>query len=245
MFVVGVNMDKLSREQLDKYYCSISLSDIKEEGQLKLLQSRVLVVGAGGLGSYVLPLLASSGVGFIGVIDNDLVNLNNLPRQTIYEYKDIGKYKVNVIKRRLERINPDIKVKTYKSLLTKSNGRIVKDYDLVIDCTDNFETKFLINDLCLKHNIPFITAGVSDYKGQVMMCIPHKSKDFKSLFDELPINIEEKYKDDDGVFPSSVAIIGSIAVNEALKYLLNIGSLLLDTLLVVDPIHNNYQKIKL
>ena len=240
MFVVGDNMNQ---EQLDRYYCSIYLKDIKEEGQLKLLRSRVLVIGAGGLGSYVLPLLASSGVGFIGVVDNDIVNRNNLPRQTIYEYKDIGKYKVSVVKRRLERLNPDVHVKAYRSLLTKNNGRIVKEYDLVIDCTDNFESKFLINDLCLKYHIPFITAGVSDYKGQVLTCIPGKSTDFKSIFDELPINIDEKYKDDDGVFPSAVAVIGDIACNEALKYLLGIGTLLTDTLLVVDTLNNHYQKI--
>ena len=238
-------MEKLNQEQLDRYYCSIKLDDINEQGQLKLLNSRVLVVGAGGLGSYVLPLLASSGVGFVGVIDADKVGLNNLPRQTIYEYRDIGKNKVSVIKRKLERLNPDVKIKTYKSYLNKNNGRIIKDYDLVIDCTDNFETKFLIDDLCLKYNIPFITAGVSDYKGQIMTIIPHQSSDFKSLFSELPINIDEKYKDDDGVFPSSVAIIGSIATNEALKLLLGIGSLLTDSMLVLDTRNNYFQKMKI
>ena len=237
----------MNKEQKERYYNSIFLKEIGEKGQEKLLNSRVLVIGAGGLGSHVLPILVSSGVGFIGIIDNDVVSLDNLPRQIIYEYKDVGKYKVNSAKRRLARLNPDVTIKTYKLYLSKRNGgRIIKDYDLVIDCTDNFESKFVINDLCVRWNIPFICAGVSDFKGQVMTCIPNKSKDFKSLFNELPINIEQKYKDEDqGVFPPAVALIGNIASSEALKYLIGIDDLLLDTLLVVDTLKNHYQKIKL
>ena len=240
-------MDKLSKEQLDRYYHSLFLKDISEQGQLKLLNSKVLVVGCGGLGSHVLPILSASGVGFIGVVDNDSVSLNNLPRQTVYEYKDIGKTKVSCIKRRLERLNPDVTVKTHKVYLNKRNAsKIIKGYDLVIDCTDNFESKFLINDTCLKLGVPFIIAGVSDYVGQVLTCIPHKTKDFKSLFSELPVNIEQKYKDEDqGVLPPAVELMGSIAANEATKYLLGIGDLLTNTLLVVDTLKWNIKKIKL
>ncbi len=238
-------INKLSKEQIERYYCSTFLSNIGEQGQLKLLNARVLVVGAGGLGSHALPLLASSGVGFIGIVDNDVVSLDNLPRQSTYEYKDVNKSKVISIKRKLKRLNPDVDIKIYNLYLNNKNAkRIIKNYDIVLDCTDNFESKFLINDTCLKLNIPFVISGVSDYQGQVMTCLPHKTKDFKSLFSELPINIDQKYKDEDqGVFPPAVAVISNIAVNEVMKYILGIGSLLTDTLLIVDTINNHFKKI--
>ena len=247
MSVVVGKMKELSKEQLEKYGCSTFLSNIKEEGQLKLLNSKVLVVGAGGLGSHVLPILASSGVGYIGIVDNDVVSLDNLPRQTLYGYKDVGKSKVLLAKKKLNFLNPDIEVKTYKLYLDKNNARrVLKNYDIIVDCTDNFATKFLINDTCLKLKIPFVCAGVSDYKGQVMTCIPNKSKDFKSLFSEPPLNIDQKYIDEDkGVFPPAVAIIGNIAACEAMKYLLSIDELLLDSLLVVDTLNYSFKKISI
>ena len=238
-------METLSNEQLEKYYNSISLKEIGEKGQLKLLNSSVLVVGAGGLGSASLLQLASMGIGHIGVIDNDVVKLRNLPRQIIYQYDDVNKNKVLTVKKRLKRINPDVEVKTYNYLLDESNARrIIKKYDIVLDCTDNFETKFLINDTCIKLHKPFVTAGVSDYKGQVMTVIPDKTKDFKSLFSELPINIDEKYKDDDGVFPFAVSIISLIASSEVTKYLLDIHSLLTDQMLVMDTLNMEFKKYK-
>ena len=247
MSAVVDKMNKLSKEQIEKYSCSTFLPNIKEEGQLKLLNSKVLVVGAGGLGSHVLPILASSGIGFIGVVDNDVVSLDNLPRQTLYNHKGVGKSKVLLAKKKLKALNPDIEVKTYKLYLNKNNARhVLKNYDIVIDCTDNFASKFLINDTCLKLNIPFICAGVSDYKGQVMTCIPHQSKDFKSLFSELPLNIDQKYIDEDkGVFAPAVAIIGNIAACEAMKYILGVDELLLDSLLVVDTLNYSFKKISL
>lgn len=240
-------MNKLNKEQLDRYYHTIFLSDIKEEGQLKLLNSKVLVVGCGGLANNVIPLLAASGVGFISIVDNDRVRANNLPRQVFFEEKDIGQYKVSVMKKRISRQNRDVVVETHKVYLDKSNAtRMIKGYDIVVDCTDNFETKFLINDTCLKLGIPFVIAGVSDYAGQVITCIPNQSRDFKSLFSELPINIEQHYKDEDqGVFPPAVGLIGNIACNEVLKYLLGIGELLLNALLVVDTRNWEIKKIKI
>ncbi len=239
-------MEKLTNEQLEKYYNSISLKEIKEEGQLKLLNSSVLVVGAGGLGSASLLQLASIGIGHIGVIDNDVVKLKNLPRQIIYQYDDVNKSKVLTVKKRLKKINPDVEVKAYNYLLDTQNARrIIKKYDIVLDCTDNFETKFLINDICVKLKKPFVTAGVSDFKGQIMTVIPPKTRDFKSLFSELPINIEEKYKNDDGVFPFAVSIISLIASNEVAKYLLDIGELLTNQMLVVNTLAPEFKKYKI
>ena len=238
-------MTKLTKEQQERYFCSTFLKTIKEEGQIRLLNSRVLVVGAGGLGSHALTILATSGIGHITIVDNDIVKIDNLPRQSIYEYKDIGKSKALCAKRRLRKLNPDVDIKVCNVYLNKNNAkRLLKDHDIILDCTDNFESKFLINDTCLKLGIPFIIAGVSDYKGQVMTCIPNKSRDFKSLFSELPINIDEKYKEEDkGVFPPAVAVVSNIAAAEVMKYLIGLDNLLLDSLLVIDTLDNHYQMI--
>ncbi len=242
MCVVVDNMD------LQKYYHTIALKEIGEQGQLKLLNSKVLVVGAGGLASSVLLYLASSGVGTIGVIDDDVVSLNNLPRQVLFTEEDVGRNKVDVVKERLLKTNKDIRVVTFNQRLNENNCEtIIRDYDLVLDCVDNFETKFLVNDVCVSLGKPFVTAGVSDYKGQVMTYVPHKShRDFKSLFSELPINIPEEYKKgDEGVFPAVVGLIGNIQASEAIKFLLGFDSLLIDEMLVIDTLSWNIKKIKL
>lgn len=238
-------MTKLTKEQQERYFCSTFLKNIKEEGQVRLLNSRVLVVGAGGLGSHALTILATSGVGHITIIDNDIVKIDNLPRQSIYEYKDIGKSKALCAKRRLRELNPDVDIRVCNVYLNKNNAkRLLKDHDIILDCTDNFESKFLINDTCLKLNTPFVIAGVCDYKGQVITCIPNESRDFKSLFSELPINIDEKYKEEDkGVFPPAVAVVSNIAAAEVMKYLIGLDNLLLDSLLVIDTLDNHYQMI--
>ena len=242
MFVVVDNMDKLTKEQLNRYQYTIGLEDIKEEGQLKLLNSSVLVVGAGGLGSAALLALACLGIGHIGIVDNDVISATNLPRQIIYGIKDVGKGKAITAKKVLKGKNPDIDVKIYPYRLDENNARrIIKKYDIVLDCTDNFETKFLINDTCVKLKKPFVTAGVMDYKGQIMTVIPGKTADFKSLFDELP-----KYNPDDdkSVYPLAVSIISNIAASEVIKYLLGLGELLINSLLVVDTLKTSFKKIK-
>ena len=234
-------MEKLTKEQLDRYQYTIGLEDIKEEGQLKLLNSSVLVVGAGGLGSAALLALGSIGVGHIGIVDNDVISATNLPRQIIYGIKDVGKGKAITAKKVLKKKNPDIDVKVYPYRLDEKNARrIIKKYDIVLDCTDNFESKFLINDTCVKLKKPFVTAGVMDYKGQIMTVVPG-SADFKSLFDELP-----KYNrdDDKSVYPLAVSIISNIAASEVVKCLLNLGELLINSLLVVDTLKTSFKKIK-
>ena len=236
----------LTDKQKEKYYHSTFLKEIGELGQEKLLNSKILVVGCGGLGCSALPYLVSSGVGNITIIDFDKVSLSNLPRQVMYDESGIGQYKVEVAKKKLEKLNPDVKITAIKDRLTNENiERIIQGHQIVLDCTDNFETKFLINDACMKFTIPFVIAGVRDYQGQVTTCIPGKSKDFKSLFSELPINIDEKYiKLDQGVFPISVGLIGNIASSEVIKFLLNIGDLLLNSLLICNLLTIKYQIVK-
>lgn len=230
----------------NRYCHSIALKEIGVSGQEKLANSKVAVIGAGGLASSALLLLSSIGVGHITIIDNDVVSLSNLPRQVLYNDSDIGNSKVEVAKKKLELLNPNIKVCALNARLEASNSKeLLKGHDVVLDCTDNFETKFLINDTCKELNIPFVIAGVSDYQGQVCSCIPGRSQDFKSLFSTLPINIEEKYKlDDFGVYPIAVNTISNIATNEVVKLLLGFGELLLDQMLVYNLKTNHFKIIK-
>ena len=239
-----VKLDSLLKK---RYFCSTFLKEIKEEGQTKLLNSKVVVVGAGGLGNHILPILVSSGVGYISIIDDDVIALSNLPRQTLFDEKDVGKKKVSVIKKKLSKLNSNTLIKTHPIRLTKSNAsRLLKGFDVVVDATDNFLTKFLINDVCVKNKIPFVCSGVSDFKGQVMTYVPGISMEFKSLFSELPINIEQKYIDEDqGVYPPSVAVVGNIAASEAIKYLIGNKNLLCKEMLIIDLLDYNFHKIKL
>ena len=243
MLEVVDNMDKLSSNQLEQYQRTISLKEIGEEGQLKLLNSSVLVVGAGGLGSTALNSLAALGIGHIGIVDYDVVNASNLPRQLLYGVSDISKNKAKTAKRILKKKNLDVDIKTYPYILNKENAkRIIKKYDIVLDCTDNFETKFLINDVCNALNVPFVCAGVMGYQGQIMTIIPHQTKDFKSLFSELP---KSDPNDDKSIYPLAVSIISSIATSEVVKYLLGIGDLLTNSLLVVDTLKTSFKIIKI
>lgn len=236
----------LTKKQQEQYFHTTFLEEIGEEGQLKLLRSKVAVVGCGGLASSALLYLGSIGVGNITIIDDDVVSLSNLPRQNLFTYDQCGELKVLAAKERLEKINPDVTINVINQRLDESNAsKFLSCHDIVLDCTDNFETKFLINDTCLKLNIPFVIAGVRDYQGQVLTCIPNKTKDFKFLFSVLPVNIDDKYKKiDQGVFPMSVGVIADIAASEVIKYLLNIGELLTDKMLVINLLNNHYQIIK-
>lgn len=229
-----------------RYAHTIALKEIGVSGQEKLKNSKVAVIGAGGLASSALLLLSSMGVGSITIIDNDVVSLTNLPRQILYSDSDIGNSKVEVAKKKLELLNPNVHICALNERLEASNAiELLKGHDVILDCTDNFETKFLIDDTCKELNIPFVIAGVSDYQGQVCTCIPMKSQDFKSLFSTLPINIEEKYKlDDFGVYPIAVNTISNIAANEVVKLLVGFGDLLLDQMLVYNLKTNHFNIIK-
>lgn len=239
-------MAKLSKRQMDKYYCSTFLKEIGEVGQEKLLNSKVLVVGAGGLGSSNILYLSSVGIGTLGIIDFDKVSLDNLPRQVLYGESDVGRAKVDVLKERFANKNSDTKIVTYNEKLTKENAfKIIKDYDIVLDCVDNFDTEFILNDVCRENKIPLVIAGVSGFKGQVMLVVDKSKHDFRSLFSSIP-NITKEIKESDrGVFPPAVAIVSNIQCAEAVKYLLGIGEPLIDTMLVIDTITMRFEKFKM
>ena len=162
-----------TNEQLERYSRHIILKEVGAKGQKKLLNASVLIIGAGGLGAPAAMYLAAAGVGTIGIVDADEVDLSNLQRQIIHSTADIGKAKVKSAKETIEAINPDVTVKTYREFVTSENVmELIKDYDFIIDGTDNFHAKFLINDACVMAGKPFSHAGIIRFKGQLMTYFP-------------------------------------------------------------------------
>ena len=163
----------LSNEQLERYSRHIILKEVGAKGQKKLLNAKVLIIGAGGLGAPAAMYLAAAGVGTIGIADADEVDLSNLQRQIIHSTQDVGKAKVQSAKETMEAINPDVKVITYRTFVdSESIMDLIKDYDFIIDGTDNFPAKFLINDACVMAKKPFSHAGIIRFKGQLMTYVP-------------------------------------------------------------------------
>ena len=226
----------MNKIQGERYSRTLSLVEIGEEGQEKLLKSKVFIVGVGGLGSQLLLHLSALGVGKIGVADVDNVSLSNLPRQVLYDEDDVNKNKIDVACSKINKKNSDVKINKYNLLVNKDNAKeLFKDYDIVIDASDNFQTKFIVEDACLQLGKPFIIAGVSGFQGQVILTDKNSKFSFKSLFDEIPHHIEEKYVlADKPVFPLAVSLVSDVTSSILVKYILDIGESLLDTLVVVD-----------
>lgn len=227
---------------LDRYVRNTIIDEIGESGQQKLLDSKVLVAGNGGLGSTVISTLSSIGIGCLGLIDNDKIELSNLNRQFIHKFENIGMPKVNSAKEWIERYNPDIKVKTYEIRLNENNGdEILADYNIVIDCFDSFESKFLLNRICVKNNKTLIHGGVTEFYGQVMTIIPGKSACLNCLFPDSKAPQVLK-----GVISPAVSTIASIQSMEAVKYLLDMKeNLLVNNLLSYNGINQTFKKIAL
>ena len=163
----------LTDEQIERYSRHIILKEVGAKGQKKLLNAKVLIIGAGGLGAPAAMYLAAAGVGTIGIADADEVDLSNLQRQIIHQTADVGKAKVQSAKETINAMNPDVTVNTYREFITSDNIMdIIKDYDFVIDGTDNFPAKFLINDACVMAKKPFSHAGIIRFKGQLMTYVP-------------------------------------------------------------------------
>ena len=172
-----------TNEQLERYSRHIILKEVGAKGQKKLLNASVLIIGAGGLGAPAAMYLAAAGVGTIGIVDADEVDLSNLQRQIIHSTADIGKAKVKSAKETMEAINPDVTVKTYREFVTSENVmELIKDYDFIIDGTDNFPAKFLINDTCVMAGKPFSHAGIIRFKGQLMTYVPGEGPCYRCVF---------------------------------------------------------------
>lgn len=235
-----------TNEQLERYSRHIILKEIGVKGQKKLMNGKVLIIGAGGLGAPAALYLAAAGVGTIGIADADVVDLSNLQRQVIHTTNDIGKPKVESAKETMNAINPDVNVVTYQDYLDSSNIMdIIKDYDFVLDGTDNFPTKFLINDACVMAKIPFSHAGIIRFKGQLMTVIPGESPCYRCVFRNPPPKDAVPTCKQAGVIGAMGGVIGSLQAMEAIKYLTGTGELLAGYLLTYDALKMDFHKIKL
>lgn len=241
---------KLSPEELKRYNRHLILEGFGMDGQLKLKQSRVLVVGAGGLGCPALLYLAAAGVGHIGIVDFDIVQESNLQRQVLFTVSDIGKNKASAAAHRLLELNPLISVKYFSTELTSSNAmELIKDYDIVMDGTDNFPTRYLLNDACVLLNKPLIYGSVLEYEGQVAVFNVLKdggySSNYRDLFPLPPTPNSVPNCELAGVLGVLAGIIGSIQASEVIKLLTGTGEPLVDILLIVDSLNMETTRIKI
>lgn len=235
-----------SNEQLERYSRHIILKEIGVKGQKKLLNGKVLIIGAGGLGAPAALYLAAAGVGTIGIADADVVDLSNLQRQVIHSTNDIGKPKVESAKETMNAINPDVTVNTYHEFVTSENIReLIRDYDFILDGTDNFPAKFLINDACVMEKKPFSHAGIIRFKGQLTTVVPGESPCYRCIFKNPPPKDAVPTCKQAGVIGAMGGVIGSLQAMEAVKFLTGAGELLTGYLLTYDALTMEFHKVKL
>ena len=239
---------KLSKNQLEKYSRQIILKNIGALGQKKILNSRVLIIGMGGLGCPVAEFLTRSGVELLGIVDHDLVGLSNIHRQTLYDEKDLGKSKVKVAKKKLNNINSKTKIDIYNLKLDKKKFiKILKNYDYVVDGTDNFETKFLINDISLRYKKFLVTGAISKFDGHIFTFDFNDKKNpcLRCFYQEETISDDILNCEYEGILGTIAGIIGTMQANEILKKILNIGKNLNGYILIFDLLNLNFRKVKL
>ena len=237
---------KININQIKRYSRQIVLKDIGPIGQKKLLNSSVLVVGAGGLGSPVLIYLSAAGIGNIGIVDHDKVDISNLQRQILFENKDVKKSKAKTAFLRIKKINPDTKVKYFqKKLSIKNIKKIAKNFEIIVDGSDNFKTKFLINDYCIKNKKILVSGAINKYDGQVFTFnFKKKSPCLRCFFQTTPSN-KILNCETDGIIGPIAGITGSIQANEVLKEILKIEKSLCGNVLIINSLDLNFRKVKL
>lgn len=234
----------LTEEQKERYARHLMLEDIGEEGQQKLVEGRVLVIGAGGLGSPALLYLVAAGVGKVGIVDSDRVELSNLQRQILHNGERIGDLKVASAAAVLSPLNRDVVLVMHSARVESSNIEgLISGYDFVIDATDNFESKFLINDACVAQGLPFSHAGILRYRGQTMTIVPGKSACYRCIFPEAPEDEDAVACSKAGVLGVLPGVIGTLQATEAIKFLLGVGDLLTGRLLTYDSAALKFREI--
>ncbi len=239
---------KFTKKQIDRYSRQIILKKIGIVGQKKLLKSSVLIVGAGGLGSPIAIYLAALGVGKIGIVDKDNVEISNLSRQIIFTTNDIKKNKSSAAINKLRKINPDLQLHSFNKNLTMQNiNRVAKNFDIIVDGSDNFRTRFLINDYCLKNQKILVSGAISKFDGQVYTFnfSNKKSPCLRCFIPNMPSNPDIDNCEYDGILGTLGGIIGSIQANEVIKEILGIGDTLCGQILVINALKLSFRKIKL
>ena len=237
----------LNKSQIERFSRQLVLKNIGPKGQKKILSSKVLIVGIGGLGCPAAENLVRAGIGTIGLIDNDIVNLSNIHRQSLFNSRDLKKPKVIVAAKKLKEINPLTRIKTYRSRLNEKNIKnIVNNYEVIIDGSDNFKTKFLINDCCMKLEKKLITGAISKFDGHVFT-FNFKDKgtaSLKNFYQEKEISDDILNCEFEGVLGTTASIIGATLANEALKMIMEIGQNLKNQILIIDLLNLNFRKVR-
>jgi len=239
--------NSLNKSQIERFSRQLILKNIGTKGQKKIFSSKILIVGVGGLGCPAAENLVRAGIGTIGLIDNDIVNLSNIHRQSLFNSKDINKLKVSVAAKKLKEINPFTKIKIYKSRLNKSNIKdIIKHYEIIIDGSDNFKTKFLINDYCIKLKKKLVTGAISKFDGHIFTFDfkDNKTASLKNFYQKSKISDDNLNCEFEGVMGTTASIVGTTQANEALKMIMEIGQNLKNQILIIDLLNLNFRKVK-
>ena len=236
---------QLGLNDFKRFEKQIILKNIGVAGQKKIINAKVLIIGIGGLGCPLLTYLAASGVGTIGIADPDKIEISNLNRQTLFTTSDIGKYKVDQAKTSINRINKKIKIKIFKKKITLKNIKsIIRDFDIICDGTDNFETRYLVNDECKKMKKILISAAISKFDGHLYKFnFKKKTSCYRCFMPEMPVI--ERNCETDGIFSPVAGILGSLQANEVLKTIIGLRNSLDNQMMIFDSIKINLRKIKL
>ena len=238
---------KLNKNQIKRFSRQIILKNIGATGQKKIIQSKVLIIGMGGLGCSVAEFLTRAGIGTLGIVDYDNVDLSNIHRQSLYNIDDIKKSKVLIAKRKLKKINLKTNIICHKIRIDKNNlEKIIKEYDHVVDGSDNFETKFLINDFCKKFKKYLVTGAISKFDGHIFTFdfTNKKTPCLRSFFQEKKVSDEILNCEYEGVLGTVAGIVGTIQANEVIKKILKIGKNLNGNILILDLLNLNFRKVK-
>jgi len=239
---------KLNKNQIEKFSRQIILKDVGTLGQKKIIKSKILIIGMGGLGCPAAEFLTRAGVGYLGIVDSDNVDLSNIHRQSLYNINDLKKTKVYAAKKKLNKINSETKVNCYKIRLDKKNfTKILKKYDYIIDGSDNFKTKFLVNDFCKKSKKFLVTGAINKFDGHIFTFNFENKKTpcIRSFFQEEELSDDLLNCEYQGVLGTVAGIIGTFQANEILKKILNIGKSLNGNILILDLLNLNFRKVKL
>jgi adenylyltransferase/sulfurtransferase len=239
---------QINKKIIERFSRQMVLKDIGILGQKKILSSKVLIVGVGGLGSPAAEFLSRAGIGTLGIVDDDRVSLSNLHRQSLYSSPDIGKFKVQIAKKKIKKINPSTKVTTYKIRLNSKNfKKIINDYDYIVDGSDNFTTKFLLNDFCLKFKKILIIGAISKFDGHIFT-FNFKDKKIPCLrcfFQESEMPNDLLNCESEGILGTVAGIVGTIQANEVIKKILNIGKGFDVYIFILYLINLNFRKVKI
>ena len=236
----------LNKKLIQRYSRQIILKDVGPAGQKKIIKSKVLVVGAGGLGCPVIDYLTRAGVSNIGIVDNDKVDISNIHRQSLYNSKDIGKFKVDVARKKIKLINPQVKIETFKARIEKKNvKKILKKYDFIVDGSDNFKTKLLLNKYCLNYKKILIVGAISKMDGQIFTFdFKNKNDPCLKCFYQTEPSDEILNCEYEGILGPVAGIVGNIQAIEVLKKILKIGDKSNKKILIIDLNKLNFRKVE-